>query len=102
VWRDLLGAERFALAGRIAGEIGEERGTSATRVWAAAESLRKAGVPAGAPLVLESVAADGWVALRSGPLAVVTCVAPVRGAEAPLAIAILATGAPPRSALERP
>jgi enediyne polyketide synthase len=99
MWRDLLGAERFALAGRVAAASGEDHGSAATRVWAAAESLKKAGVPAGAPLVLESVAADGWIALRSGPLAVVTCVAAVRGAPAPLAIALLA---PARPDLESP
>src|SRR4029077_10282200 len=38
-WRDLLGAERFALAQLIATQPGEPPGGAATRVWTAAESL---------------------------------------------------------------
>ncbi|HSS52270.1 MAG TPA: SDR family NAD(P)-dependent oxidoreductase, partial [Thermoanaerobaculia bacterium] len=52
VWRGLLGPDRFALAELIARERGESRDAAATRVWAAAESLAKAGVPHGAPLTL--------------------------------------------------
>ncbi|MES1210838.1 MAG: polyketide synthase dehydratase domain-containing protein, partial [Acidobacteriota bacterium] len=64
VWRDLLG-ERFALAELIARERGETSDAAATRVWAAIESLKKAGVPHGAPLVLEglSTSSDGWLLL---------------------------------------
>src|SRR5262249_39000677 len=43
VWRDLLGADRFALATVIAAEAREDEAAAATRVWAAAECLKKAG-----------------------------------------------------------
>ncbi|RFU38798.1 SDR family NAD(P)-dependent oxidoreductase, partial [Actinomadura logoneensis] len=48
-WAGLLGRHRD-LAGLLAGDLGEDHGTAATRVWAAAECLRKAGLPDDAPL----------------------------------------------------
>jgi enediyne polyketide synthase len=103
VWRGLLGEERFRLAERIAHERGETASAAATRVWAAAESLTKAGVPHGAPLLLEPAVldrrgADAWVLLRSGRLRVGTFLAPVRELAGPAALAVLVedseTGAP--------
>lgn len=90
-WRDLLGPERSALAELLARETGEDADTAATRVWTALETLRKAGLPPDAPLVLEPAsAADGWVLLRSGRYAVPSLVARIRGSAAPLALAFLA------------
>jgi enediyne polyketide synthase len=88
VWRDLLG-ERFALAELIARERGESRDSAATRVWTAIESLKKAGVPHGAPLVLEGGEADGWLLLRSGDLRIGTYLGPVRELSGPAALAVL-------------
>ena len=90
VWRGLLGPERSRLAELIARERGETFGTAATRVWAAAESLVKAGVPPGAPLTLEAGGDGGWLLLRSGELRIGTLVAPVRELAGPAALAILA------------
>jgi len=73
VWRELLGEERFKLAEQISREESGGLDTAATRLWAATECLKKAGLPAGAPLTLESGTADGWVLLRSGTLAIATC-----------------------------
>ncbi|MFL6262406.1 MAG: SDR family NAD(P)-dependent oxidoreductase [Thermoanaerobaculia bacterium] len=90
VWRGLLGAERSRLAELIVRERDETFGAAATRVWAAAESLVKAGVPPGAPLTLESGGDGGWLLLRSGELRIGTLVAPVRELAGPAALAILA------------
>jgi enediyne polyketide synthase len=92
-WRDLLGAERFALAELIAGHPGERSDTAATRVWTAAESLHKAGSPAGAPLLLEATLDDGWLLLRSGNLRIASFAAPIRELGGPCAVAVAATEA---------
>ncbi|MFL6196666.1 MAG: SDR family NAD(P)-dependent oxidoreductase [Thermoanaerobaculia bacterium] len=90
VWRGLLGPERSRLAELIARERGEAFGAAATRVWTAAESLVKAGVPPGAPLVLEAGAGDdGWLLLRSGDLRIGTFLGPVRELSGPAALAVL-------------
>jgi enediyne polyketide synthase len=92
VWEGLLGVERFRLAELIARERGESRDAAATRVWAAAESLTKAGVPHGAPLVLEKSGEDGWLLLRSGELRISTLIVPVRGIQGQTALAVLTGG----------
>ena len=89
IWRGLLGAERSRLAELIARERGESLDAAATRVWAAAESLVKAGAPQGAPLTLETGGDGGWLLLRSGELRIGTFVAPVRELAGPAALAIL-------------
>jgi|CXWL01.1.fsa_nt_gi enediyne polyketide synthase len=89
-WRGLLGRERSALAELLARELGEDLDHAATRVWSAAESLRKAGLPAEAPLVLEGIPRrDGWVLLRSGERILASLVTRTVGSEAPLAVALL-------------
>jgi enediyne polyketide synthase len=90
VWRQLLGAERFALAGVVAREAGEDEAVAGTRVWAAGECLKKAGAWVDSPVVLDSALADGWVLLAAGPLLIATFVAAVRGAEHRLVLAVLA------------
>ena len=85
----MLGRERFALANVISQEGGEEQDTSATRVWAAIECLKKAGGPVDAPLVMASSTDDGWVLLASGALTIATCVASVREHQEPLVLAVL-------------
>ena len=92
-WDAMLGAERGELARRIAAERGEDADAAATRVWAAAEALRKAGLPPDAPLVLGAGAADGWLLLRSGGALIGTQVLPVAGCPEPLAVAVLAPAA---------
>ncbi len=93
VWEGLLGAERFRLAELIARERGESRDAAATRVWAAAESLTKAGAPHGAPLVLETSGEDGWLLLRSGELRIGTLLVPVRELAGSAVLAVLTGGA---------
>jgi enediyne polyketide synthase len=89
VWRDLLGPDRLSLAKVVAQEIGEERATAATRVWAASECLKKAGAMVDAPLVLVSFNTDGWVLLSSGPLVTATFVTSIRDAENSVVLAVL-------------
>jgi enediyne polyketide synthase len=91
VWRDLLGPERMALAELIARETGESACTSATRVWAAGEALKKAGGTPQSPLLMAAASADGWVVLSSACLRVATLVSGARGMEAPLVLAVLVT-----------
>jgi enediyne polyketide synthase len=90
-WRDLLGAERLGLASLIASEAEEDLDSAATRVWAAGESLEKAGAMIRTPLVLAPARGeDGWVVLASGPLHVASGIIRVRGAAHPLAVAVVA------------
>ena len=91
-WRGLLGDERFALAALVAKVSGEGADAAATRVWAAAESLQKAGVPHGAPLTLDSTAEGGWLLLRSGDLRIGTFLGPVRELAGEAALAVLVEG----------
>src|SRR5262249_6960968 len=93
VWRDLLGPEGYRLAALIAQEQSEDEATAATRVWTAHECLKKAGMAARAPLVLNGTAGAGWVVLASGHAVVATFLAHVRGVAAPVvAAALLGSG----------
>jgi enediyne polyketide synthase len=94
VWRELLPPERRTLAERVAAEAQEPLDTAATRVWTAIECLKKAGLPAEAPLVLDASAPDGWVLLRAGHVMIATWVAPVRGSDAPLALGLAVAASP--------
>jgi enediyne polyketide synthase len=92
VWRDLLGLERWNLAELIAAEAGEDLQTSATRVWTALESLKKAEAPDDAPLVLLSCAADrnGCVSLAASGLRISSSIVQFRDDPARFAVSILA------------
>jgi enediyne polyketide synthase len=72
LWRDLLGEERFNLAGVLASETGEDHDAAATRVWAAGECLKKVGAVLNSPLVIGSSDPDGWVTLSSNSLVIGT------------------------------
>jgi hypothetical protein len=50
--------------------------------------MKKAGLPPDAPLVLDSVAPDGWVLFRAGALMIASCVAAIQGIGPPLAIGL--------------
>ncbi|MEV4091638.1 type I polyketide synthase [Streptosporangium saharense] len=90
-WRGLLGPH-FGLAELVAMELGGSLDAAATRVWAAAECLRKAGLPPGAPLTWTSERRDAWAVLASGGLRVATLVTTLRDTVEPVAFAILTEG----------
>jgi enediyne polyketide synthase len=89
-WPELLGGERAALTDTLARTRGGDTDACATRVWAAAECLAKAGIAPGAPLTLAHDDDDGWVVLACGAQAIATYVARVRGTDRPMALAVLA------------
>jgi enediyne polyketide synthase len=99
-WADLLGPDRFALATVTASRRGEELDDACTRVWAAAECLKKAGMSPQAPIVWDECARDGWVLLSSGACTVATCVLLVREAGARMAVGLLAQADAPRERRE--
>src|SRR5690606_12940264 len=82
-WRGLLGPHA-ELARLVSVLTNEPADNSATRVWAAVESLRKAGRPIGAPLVVHSADPGqatsavgdrpGWVVFSSGRQRIITFV----------------------------
>jgi enediyne polyketide synthase len=88
-WQDLLGDDRFLLAEVITHARDEDSNTAATRVWAAGECLTKAGALPGAPLVLCTTTADGWVVLTAGPLAIATLATKLRRSEEAMVLALL-------------
>ncbi|HEX5327729.1 MAG TPA: SDR family NAD(P)-dependent oxidoreductase, partial [Acetobacteraceae bacterium] len=93
-WRDLLGAERFALAQLIVEAAGEPLGCSATRVWSAIEALKKAGASVSqTPLTLVRCEAD-WIVLAAGSFGVVSWHAAVGPARCAIAIACQTMGIP--------
>jgi enediyne polyketide synthase len=72
-WRDMLGPDRWELAGLLSRRTGEPLTQAATRAWVASECLTKAGVPSRAPLVLARTAGDGGaVILASGSFEIAT------------------------------
>jgi enediyne polyketide synthase len=87
-WFKLLGGEKFQLAERMTREHGEPLDAAATRLWAAAECLKKSGAPADAPLVLEARTDDGWTMLRSGATTIATCAVVARENKLPLVAAV--------------
>ncbi len=73
-WRALLGEERMELAEVIVREAEEELSVAATRIWAAGESLKKAGADFDGMMILISAKPGGWVLLGTGSMTVVATV----------------------------
>lgn len=92
LWRDLLGEDRFTLAGVVAREMSEDLDTAATRVWAAAESLKKAGALLDVPLMLGERGLDGWVTLASNTHHVGTYAEPRNEGVEGLVVAVVTSG----------
>ncbi len=88
-WHDLLGADRWELAGLIARETGEPLDVSATRAWVAGECLAKAGVVPTAPMVLMPSTAGTAVVLGSGSIRIATFVLTDRRTCEPLVLGLL-------------
>jgi enediyne polyketide synthase len=90
-WAGLLG-RHAALAALVAGETGEDAAAAATRVWSAVECLRKAGLPADAPLTLTPDRRHAWVVFASGGLRVATIVTRLRERAEPVCFGFLTDG----------
>lgn len=89
-WAGLLGRDQLAVRDLLATEAGEDPGVSATRVWCALESLRKAGATSQA-LTVDRVDPDGWAVLSAGDAAIATWVTTLNGQATPVVIAVLST-----------
>ncbi|MBF0630819.1 MAG: SDR family NAD(P)-dependent oxidoreductase [Magnetococcales bacterium] len=70
VWQNLLGVEGMKLATVVAGMTRERLEIAATRIWTARESMKKAGLPSGAPLTVIPNAHARWVVFQSGDSAI--------------------------------
>jgi enediyne polyketide synthase len=92
VWQDLLGQERFKLVEIVAQAANEGQDMAATRVWAAAECLKKAGAAADTPLTLASVNGVGWVLLAAGSLITATLATQVQSSPDSWVLAVLMRG----------
>ena len=91
-WNALLGGERMALAELVSADAGEDDDVAATRVWAATECVKKAGLPIRSSLKLDSCTTDGWVLMRGADAMVATYAARVHGLDSPVVIAMLSNG----------
>jgi enediyne polyketide synthase len=90
-WAGLLGSHA-AVARLVAAESDEGADAAGTRVWAAIECLRKAGLPAGAPLTLIPTGRRPWQVFSSGALRTATLVTTLRDVPSPVVFAVLAEG----------
>lgn len=90
--QDLPGA-CAALAERLAAQTGEAAGGAATRVRAAMNCLREAGLPEDAPLDVAAVRGP-WAVLTHGDLRIATLVTALRNVPDTVAFAVLVSGRP--------
>ena len=73
----------------IAHECAESLDAAGTRVWAASECLKKAGMSTSTPLLFDSVETDGWVRFTAGWLATATYIELPRKQDDELCFAIV-------------
>jgi enediyne polyketide synthase len=89
-WADLVSTDCVSLARLITqNSPPDDFDAAATRLWSAAECLKKAGLPADVPLVYRETTPDRWVLLSAGGATIATWVGAVRNQSAPLAVALL-------------
>ena len=90
-WALLLGEEGLQLAGVVGGLVAERLDVSATRVWTVREAMKKAGLPATAPLVADAASTRDWAVFRSGDATVFSSMidAPRDGAQICIAAALV-------------
>jgi enediyne polyketide synthase len=96
VWRDMLGAESFALAELVARLSCEALDSAATRVWTAKECLKKAGASEAAPLTLGAADGGAWVTFESPTYSAQTYSAELSGHEGSFIFTVLVERAPKR------
>jgi len=91
-WRALLSQDQFDLAELIGRDRSEPLSVAATRVWGAADCLRKAGRAGTAPLTLGWSRSDGWVRFVAGQARITTFPARLRDVTHPVVFSILTEG----------
>ncbi len=91
-WTKLLSPAQRELADAIVRESGDEFDAAATRVWAAMECLKKAGIAASPSwsLTLSACEKDGWITLTSPSAKIAAWIGDVQGSAQPVAFAVLA------------
>ncbi|MFD8997526.1 SDR family oxidoreductase [Streptomyces abikoensis] len=87
-WRSLLGPRAAAVAEEADRATGGPPGHGYARLLTCRQVMLALGARPDAPLRVERTAADGWVLLRAGDLAVATVVVRVAGLPAPVAVAV--------------
>jgi enediyne polyketide synthase len=65
-WELLLGKERFKLAMIVAEMINDKLDVSATHIWTVLEAIKKAGLSANSPLVVDPDSSAQWLVFHSG------------------------------------
>ncbi len=96
-WQDLLGNEGFQLAQVCASMMRESLDQAGCRIWSAREAMKKAGLPADAPLSLRPGAGAQLLILRSGEMLIFSAVTHVPTEQQALCVtvAVHAASAPP-------
>jgi enediyne polyketide synthase len=94
-WNDVCGERHMQLANLVARESREDIDTAATRVWVALESLKKAGVPADAPVLIDAAQPGGDVTFTCGRWTAATQVASIGSDPMRLAVCVVAGAAEP-------
>jgi enediyne polyketide synthase len=98
LWRDMLGAERYRTAQRLADQLQEEFATAATRLWGAIECIRKGGLQRETPLLDASIPGERFVRLSAGEHMILSFNLALRGCgdspldTTPLVVSVLARG----------
>jgi enediyne polyketide synthase len=87
-WAHVLGTDALAVARAAQDATGEPFDTSATRVWTALESVKKAAGSARVPLVLDSTSCDGVVTMLAGDGRVATMTLETRDERGPVVVGI--------------
>ncbi|MFF4221459.1 SDR family NAD(P)-dependent oxidoreductase [Streptomyces abikoensis] len=87
-WRSLLGPRAAAVAEEADRATGGEPGHGYARLLTCRQVMLALGARPDAPLRVERTAADGWVLLGAGDLAVATVVVRVAGLPSPVAVAV--------------
>lgn len=91
-WRALLSTDQFDLAEVISRDRSEPLSAAATRVWGAAECLRRAGQAGTAALTLDWSRSDGWVRFGAGQARLTTFPARLRDVTHPVVFTIMTEG----------
>jgi enediyne polyketide synthase len=94
-WELLLGADGLKLASVARELAGEQLDVSATRVWTVREALKKAGLPAGTPVVVDPESQADWIVFRAGYSIVYSSLITADGTHPAMCVAAALVDVPP-------